>query len=388
MPVSPDMAEDLASAISSLYEQAELALIEKVTRALAEGLDSPRWVDLKLAAIGNLRTAIEEIIAALQTDAAGAIHQAVAEAYDRGQQAAIVELGAVATGPTLAAAEALPSAAAVDRLAAALVSETGPAHLRMLRQGLDVYRQVIAEASAAPLLGASTRREAAARALARFADRGVTGFVDRSGRAWNLTSYVEMASRSALGRAAVEAHTDRLAAAGIDLVVVSDAPEECPRCKPWEGKVLRRDGASGAGTVEVEHATEDDHMVRVRVAGSLPEARASGLMHPNCRHSLSIYLPGVTRPRPKPPPRASYEQTQQQRYYERQIRAWKRKAAGALDEDQKKRATVRVRDYQGRIRELVTDTGLPRKSHREQIDVPARPATSERPATPARRAVR
>jgi len=47
-----------------------------------------------------------------------------------------------------------------------------------------------------------------------------------------------------------------------------------------------------------------------------------------------------------------------------------------------------VRGYQGRIRELVEETGLPRKSHREQIDVPAKPATDEQPATPARRAVR
>ncbi|MFJ3537047.1 phage minor capsid protein [Streptomyces sp. NPDC090109] len=361
------MAENLAAAVSSLYEQAELALIDRVTRALAEGLDSPRWVDLKLAALGNLRAAIEEIITALQADASGAIHQALTEAYDRGQQAAILELGAVATGPALAAAEAVPAAAAVDRLAAALVQETGAAHLRMLRTGLDVYRTVVAEASAAPLLGATTRREAAGRALARFADKGVTGFVDRTGRAWNLTSYVEMATRSAVGRAAVEAHTDRLAAAQVDLVVVSDAPEECDRCKPWEGKVLRREGVSGSGVVEVEHATEDDRMVRVRVAGSLPEARAAGLLHPNCRHTVSVFLPGVTRPRPKPLSRTTYEQTQEQRRMERQVRAWKRRAAAALDEERRKAANARVRAYQGRIRELVAETGLPRKSHREQI---------------------
>lgn len=369
MPVSPDMAEDLASAISVLYENAELALIEKVTKALAEGLDSPLWAELKLAAIGNLQAAIVEIIAALQANASGAIGQAMAEAYDRGQQAAILELGAVATGPALAAAEALPSAAAVDRLAAALVSETGATHMRILRAGLDVYRHVIAESASAPLLGVETRRQGAERALAKFAAKGVTGFVDKSGRPWNLTSYVEMASRSALGRAAVEAHTDRLAAAGVDLVMVSDAPEECPRCKPWEGKVLRRDGESGAGRVEVEHATEDDRMISVSVAGSLPEARAAGLMHPNCRHSVSIYLPGVTKgPGPKEQrSRATYEQSQQQRYYERQIRKWKRAAAGAIDDKRKTAANAKVRAYQGRIRELVADTGLPRKSHREQL---------------------
>lgn len=363
MPVSPDMAEDLAAAVSTLYEQAELALIEKVAKALAEGIDSPLWASLRIAAIGSLRTAIEDIITALQADAAGAIRQAVTEAYDRGAQAAVVELGAIA--PHVAAIPA--GTHAVDRLAIALVQETGPVYVRMLRTGLDVYRQVIAEATSAPLLGATTRREAAGRALARFASKGVTGFVDRAGRSWNMTSYVEMATRSALGRAAVDAHTERLAAAGIDLVVVSDAPEECERCRPWEGKVLRRSGASGPGTVEVEHATEDDRTVRVRVAGSLPEARAAGLMHPNCRHSISIYLPGVTRPRPKPPSRASYEQSQQQRYLERQVRRWKREAAGAIDDKQRTAANAKVRAYQGRIRELVGETGLPRKSRREQV---------------------
>ncbi|MEE4598230.1 phage minor capsid protein [Streptomyces sp. DSM 41524] len=367
MPVSPGMAEDLAAAVSSLYEQAELTLIEKLRRAIAEGIDSPLWVELKLAALGNFRTAIEEVIAALQADASGAIHQAVAEAYERGQQAAVAELGAVAVGQAAAAAEALPSAPAVDRLAAALVQETAPVHLRILRVAVDTYRQVVAEASAAPLLGANTRRQAAARALARFAERGVAGFVDRRGRAWNMASYVEMATRSAVGRAAVQAHTDRLAAAGINLVVVSDAPEECPRCKPWEGKVLTREGPGGARTVEMQHATDDDRMVQVRVAGSLPEARAAGLLHPNCRHSVSIYLPGLTRPRTPAPERATYEQSQKQRYLERQVRAWKRRAAGALNDQERRAANGKVREYQGRIRELITATDLPRKSHREQL---------------------
>lgn len=372
MPVSPDMAEDLAAAVSTLYEQAELAVIEKVAKALAAGLNSPLWAELKIQSIGHLRTAIEDIIAALQANAAGAIHTAVAEAYQRGTQAAVVELGALA--PTVAAIPA--GTHAVDRLAAALVQETSATHTRILRTGLDVYRQVIAEATSAPLLGAATRREAAARALARFTDKGVTGFVDRAGRAWNLTSYTEMATRSALGRAAVDAHTERLGAAGIELVVISDAPEECPRCARWEGKILRRDGASGADTVEMEHATEDDRMVQVKVAGSLPEARAAGLFHPNCRHSVSIYLPGLTKgPGPKADrTRATYEQSQKQRYLERQVRKWKREAAGSIDDKKKAAANVKVRAYQGRIRELVADTGLPRKSRREQIDTPARRA--------------
>jgi hypothetical protein len=75
----------------------------------------------------------------------------------------------------------------------------------------------------------------------------------------------------------------------------------------------------------------------------------------------------VTRRPPVQEDRASYEQTQQQRYLERQIRSWKRRAAAAMDDGQRKAAEARVRDYQARVRELLAETGLPRKSHREQL---------------------
>lgn len=57
-----------------------------------------------------------------------------------------------------------------------------------------------------------------------------------------MTSYAEMATRTAVGRAAVEAHGDRLRAASLGLVIVSTAPHECPLCAPLEGEVLALDG--------------------------------------------------------------------------------------------------------------------------------------------------
>lgn len=368
MPVSPAMAEDLAAAVADLYEAAEGVLLEKLRQALAAGIDSPAWVELKLAAVGNLQAAIDEVLAALQTDASGAIHEALTEAYQRGQQAAVAELGALGVGQTAAAATALPTAPVVDRLAAAVINDTGPVHLRILRTTMDAYRDVIARAAAAPVLGVQTRRQAAQSALDAFANRGVTGFVDRSGRAWDMRSYVEMAMRSAVGRAAVEAHSDRLGAAGVELVLVSQAPEECELCRPWERKILARTGAPGKREVQVEHATEDGEMVTVKVAGSLPEARTAGLMHPNCRHTVSAYLPGASKIPPVQASRGTYEDTQKQRYLERQVRKWQRREKTALTEQEAKAARARARGYQARIRELVADTGLPRKGHRERLE--------------------
>ncbi len=369
MPVSPADGEDLARAVADLYREAELALLELIARLLGSDLESPRWVERKLAAVRDLRSGAETLTAALRDDATGAIGTAVAAAYARGRQAAVAELGMLPEGLRAFAERAVPNAPVVDRLAAAVVVEQDPVWVRILRAVEDIYRSVVARVSGTVLTGVMTRRQAAQRALDQLTARGVAGFVDRAGRSWDMASYAEMSVRTATGRAAIQGHTDRLAALGQRYVTVSDSPLECPLCRPWEGEVLALPGPGGERDVTLPHATDDGRQVAVRVAGSLPEARAAGLLHPNCRHSISLYLPGVsTRPvSPPHPGGATYEDTQHQRYLERQVRQWKRRQAVALDDTARRAAGARVRAYQGRIRALTAEKQLPRKSAREQI---------------------
>lgn len=375
MPVSPAMAEDLAAAVTRLYEDAELAVIERLRKALAEGLESPLWAEIKLRSIGDLRAAVEEVTDALQTDANGAVARALATAYGRGRQAAVAELGALDIGRELQARRVLPNAPAVDRLAASYAQDTRPLYARITRAVLDVFRGVVSRVAAGPLLGIETRRQASQRALDQFARRGVSGFTDRSGRNWELAAYAEMAVRSVTARAAVEGHIDALAEIGVGLVIVSDAPLECPLCRQWEGEVLTLSAESGPHTIVAEHAIQPSGLfaprrtVVVHVAGSLVEARAAGLFHPNCRHSLSAYLPGVTtRPPHHATPGTTYEDTQRQRAIERHIRQWKRTQAAAMDEAARRRAGAYVRKWQAAQREHVaTHPDLRRKPAREQI---------------------
>jgi hypothetical protein len=376
------MAEDLAREVRVLYEGAETALLERLAAALEADIDSPRWAELKLAAVGNLRSAVEEISAALQQDADGAIARALITAYNRGRGAAVAEMGALDIDRELVAREALPNAAAVDRLAASMANDTRPLHQRITRSVVDAYQRIVARVSGNVLLGTETRRQASQRALNEFADRGITGFIDRAGRSWNLASYAEMAVRSVTARAAIEGHVDALVEIGQTLVIVSDAPLECPLCAPWEGEVLAINGQSGHHTLRLEHAAPPEQprrgllrrrgpvpTVAVHVAGSLTEARAAGLFHPNCRHSLSIYLPGVTtRPVAPPTPGTTYADTQRQREIERHIRRWKRLQAAAMDDVARARAGAYVRRWQAAMREHVAaHEHLRRKPQREQI---------------------
>lgn len=374
MPVSPALAENLALEVRRLYDDAEAVLLEKLAKALEAAIDSPRWAELKLASVGDLRSAVEQVAEALQTDTDGAVGQALVTAYNRGRQAAVAELGALDIGREVAAREALPNAAAVDRLAASLAQDTRPLYTRITRAVVDTFQRIVARVSGGVVLGTMTRRQASQRALDQFAQQGVTGFVDSAGRNWDMASYAEMAVRSVTARAVIDGHVDVLAEVGMGFVIVSDAPLECPLCAPWEGEVLALAGESGPHTIRTDHAIQPTSLfaqrrtVAVHVAGTLVEARAKGLFHPNCRHNLSIYLPGVTtRPPHHATPGTTYADTQRQREIERTIRRWKRVQAAAMDEKAFRRAGAYVRKWQGIAREHVAaHDDLRRKSAREQ----------------------
>jgi hypothetical protein len=172
--------------------------------------------------------------------------------------------------------------------------------------------------------------------------------MDTAGRRWDITSYAEMAVRSATGQAAVQGHINRLTDNGYDLVIVSDSPEECELCRPWEGQVLSVSGQTpGYPTVA--------------------DATAAGLFHPCCTHTLGAYIPGLTRPMQGTENPQGYEERQQQRYNERMIRRWKRREAVAITDKDKALSTAKVREWQARQREFIEATGRKRLYYREQI---------------------
>ncbi|MGW3442183.1 phage minor capsid protein [Streptomyces sp. NPDC001076] len=368
MPVSPWMAEDLSAGVRDLYSDAEERLLSMMARYLADGIDAPRWMEAKLADVQALRRGAQAVVDELGKATTLEVHDAVAEAYNVGARAGLAELGALDDATVARLAAQTPGTRRVDRLAMEAVQVVTDSHRGILRGVEDTYRQIIAQAAATPLIGVQTRRQATQTAVQRLTERGITSFVDRSGRAWSMPSYAEMATRTAVGRAAVEAHTDQLTAADLDLVIVSNSPHECPRCRPWEGKVLALSGLDGKRTVEVEHATEDGRMVRVEVAGTLDEARRAGLQHPNCKHTVGAYLPGLTRtPENASKDPKGYEATQRQREIERHIRKYKLRAASAVDPAAKRQAEARVRQWQGTMRDhLKAHPELKRKPYREQ----------------------
>lgn len=86
-----------------------------------------------------------------------------------------------------------------------------------------------------------------------------------------------------------------------------------------------------------------------------------------CRHSLSAYLPGVTKvPTDTADPQGD-EDRQRLRALERRLRRWKLKQAATIDPAAKRALGRTVREVQAEIRDHVAATGLIRQRHRESV---------------------
>lgn len=374
MPVDPDKIADISKETVGLYRAAEHAILADVTKRLAQGLDAPDWAVRRLGALSTLRATAEAILKLVLEAAAAAIRTALGKAYRLGEGAALLDLpaqllprnpDAVAARPR-ARAE-VPRARLIENLATALVADIGAKHSNVVRDITDAYRQVIAEATAVSIAGNQTRRQASQFAFQKLVDRGLTGFVDKSGRRWRLSSYVEMAVRTVTQRAAIQGQVDKQLAMGQPFGIVSDHVQECPLCRPFEGRVLRLDDGP-TGRITVTHQLTKQP-VQITVVATLEGARARGLFHPNCRHGLKIFIPGVTRPPAKETADPEGDAARQrQRALERHIRHWKERQVGALDPEAGKEAGRKVRAWQEALRaHLKANPQLKRLSYREQI---------------------
>jgi hypothetical protein len=347
MPARPDpeLGLRLAKAVADLYGDATASLLRLVARRLGDGIEDAGWAERKLAQLDQLRREALAEVERLHNLLDPAVETAVKGGADAGAREAIRDLASIDVRIEFVGSQRR----AIEALVGETVSTVSKTHLRLLRSTLDAYREAIAEASAPQVLaGVASRRAASQLALNRFAARGITGFVDSAGRAWEIESYAEMATRTAVGRAQVQGALDRFDEAGYDLVIVSDAGGECELCRPWEGEVLSQSGN------DTRYPSVD-------------AAAAAGLFHNNCRHALGLFVEGLTKPLTDTADPAGDRARQQQRYLERGVRRWKRVEAAALDSQAAQSARGKARQWQARLREHVNANDLKRLPARERI---------------------
>jgi len=388
-PQQPDSAK-YAATLVALYALAERQLLAGITRILQR---TPATLEGLQAAMPQIRRLARQVSARLIYSSNPLAAKMITAAVDEGAKDALEAVGKAlervpaAHRPIIPGADIAPTGGgtppppigkaldaseddffdfsmphgerSANAIRADIESELADVRFRITRLPDDVYKFIAPHGGIyQALANGVTPAQAQAMAWRVFTASGVTGFTDKSGRDWALSSYVEMAVRTAATRAYNASHLARMHAMGVHYFSVPDDGHPCPLCFPWQHRVLT-DGVIANPVMHVD--------------GTIAQATAAGLFHPNCKHVLIPVFAGVTvlgEPQTwTPEMNDAYQLTQKQRRLELEVRKAKRALEYAIDPEARKAALADVRKAQKRVREFVAATGLNRQSRREQIDL-------------------
>lgn len=214
----------------------------------------------------------------------------------------------------------------------------------IVRRMDDVYRQTLYKTEMYLTAGTKTLPQAIDMATKEFLAKGIDCIEYKDGRRVNIASYAEMALRTMSHRATLVAEGQKRNEYGIYTVVVSAHSNTCEKCAPWQGLVLIDDVFSNGKPVFGYPL--------------LSTAIKMGLLHPNCRHTISTFFPGISKLPIIPDAKqaiALNNAEQKQREIERNIRKWKRIAEGSIDSDNIKFAHDKVAEYQSRLKDHLAE---------------------------------
>lgn len=217
--------------------------------------------------------------------------------------------------------------------------------------------------------GGTSRDKALNQVVNNLASKGLESIDYSSGRSYSVEAAVRTAVNTTLNQLTGKMSEYNADDMGQDLMEITAHSGARPSHQEWQGQVVDRTGKNS------KYLTLDD----------IGYQTAEGFMGVNCRHHWYPYFEGISIPAwtkgdletidNEPFNYAGktyteYQATQKQRYYERQIRAQKRKLKlieTSSNNDWKLQEKKRLREQQKKYREFSKAANLKRKMDRTQI---------------------
>lgn len=228
----------------------------------------------------------------------------------------------------------------------------------LIDQSKQQYLNTINNTTGRVLSGVTSPQQALRQSIRELSQNGVPALIDKAGRKWSTEAYVNMVMRSTVNNVANDMQDARMDEYGCDLVEISSHVGARPLCAPYQGHVYSRSG--------------EDNQYPALSSTSMGEP--AGLFGVNCGHVKYPFFEGISEQRYKPiDPETNdkaYEQSQQQRSLEREVRKSKRELSMLMeigDGQGVHFAEEKVREAQANVRAFVKDTGRTRRISREQI---------------------
>lgn len=365
-----DLLRDGPDALVELYRQAEDDILIDMARRIKEYdffIPAARFQKAKLEAMGLVWQGILRRLSALT----GRTQEELTVLWKQAAALAARENLAVYQAGGIYDAGKLDRKALNDVLRGGLRQTAGL--FRNLTQttaraGSYQFADALDRAWLQILSGAFDRQTAVRMAVHDLAEKGVCAARYRSGHADYLEVAVRRAVVTGLNQSTLRMQETLADQMGCDLVEVSAHSGARPSHAEWQGRIYSRSGKDKRYPDFVE---------------STGYGTGAGLGGWNCRHRWYPYVEGTPRRMTdaqlealdKPAYRyrgqdmTAYQAEQKQRYFERQIRKWKREylAARELGEDTAE-AAAKLRTWRRALSGFLKETGLKRRSERERVE--------------------
>ena len=237
-------------------------------------------------------------------------------------------------------------------------SKTNIAMATLAQSAGKKYVASVSKASLSVVTGTDTLQKSVMRSIGEL--EKLDAFVDSAGRTWTPEGYVKMVVRSNQRRVSTETMFQAAREGDANLVEISSHAGARPGCAPYQGRVFWLNTPVDGYDSFYNQTTY---------------GQPDGLLGINCGHIAYPFWEGVSEktysPFPSEENKETYEQSQQQRAYERNIRYYKRKEAIARDtvggEQEAAKWKARVKESQAELRGFIDETGRTRQRDREAI---------------------
>lgn len=377
-----------AETIDSVYIDLEAQLMQNIARHLKDWnkpIDTDQWLMQKLAEIGKLNKENIKIIAQMsgvsQTAAERMLFEAAEEAVKMTEPGFRYMARQGLIDSVVEAYKSKNVKRVMKNLQKQAKDSLNLTNTTMLHKAQEAFKSLVQNTAeealkilnnntAAAITGAEARQKALRKTIRQFNDKGITGFVDKSGRNWTPEAYINMCMRTTAGSVANEVQTARCEDMGVNLIQIDSHSGARPKCAKDQGKIFDLNNDSGY--------TEDlrGRKIRYYPWNSSSYGEPDGILGINCGHHKFPFVPRVNIQRYFPTDDLDannrlYKQTQVQRALERDVRKQKRECMlydELGDKEAFKEASVKLKTKEAQLKSYVDEhKNLHRRRDREQV---------------------
>ena len=317
----------------------------------------------KMYALNELQAELQAIVSKYWTGTQKELANTMRNSLLKSMAATEVTYIAGVTAGKLLPAVAVSDSLIMRRIIDNAIKETILRFSKVNTTAVNVTISTLQEAFLMNLGGRMALQQAVVSAVEDMAASGITAATFPSGRSIQMASFVRMVIRTSTANTARELAFARAQEYGVDLIQVSAHAGARPLCEPFQGRIFSLSGK-----------TE-----KYPPFSSTSYGEVAGLFGINCGHFFDPFIEGVDRqPTAEEIDPAGagsdkgnaqmYRESQMQRYNERMIRSWKRRAeVSKVQTGDNTFELHKVREWQARQRSFLAQADRTRRYYREAI---------------------